>query len=103
VFVCLFAYSSRTDKPGQNSGKSVQSSIPGEYGSCSSEIKHNRKTAPRQKLFISKRRLRKQISEPPKTVLGSIPGEDVLCSSETKHDRTAKRIKLFVLARRLSN
>jgi hypothetical protein len=35
----------------------VLSSIPGEGGSSSSEIKHDRRTGPRPKLFVSKSRL----------------------------------------------
>jgi hypothetical protein len=38
-------------------GKSVLSSSPGEGGFCSSETKHDRRTAPRPKLFVSVRRL----------------------------------------------
>jgi hypothetical protein len=40
--------------------KKVLSSIPGEGGSCSSETKNDRRTAPRPKLFVSKKRLQKQ-------------------------------------------
>jgi hypothetical protein len=76
--VCYFAYSSRTDKPicttlgmlipwdqeekigGSKLRKSVLSSISGEGVSCSSETKHNRRTAPRPKFFVWKRRLQKQ-------------------------------------------
>jgi hypothetical protein len=56
---------------------------------------------PRQKLFVSKRRLRKQKSQPQKTVLGSIIGEDSFSSSETKQDRMVQRTKLFLLVRKL--
>jgi hypothetical protein len=77
VFICMFAYSSRRDKPiwtkfdmiipwdyeenteGSKLRKSVLSSIPGEGGPCSSETKHDRRTAPRPKLFVSKKRLQK--------------------------------------------
>jgi hypothetical protein len=75
---------------------------PGEGGSCSSETKHNRRTAPRPKLFVSERRLQKQRHQTRKIVLGSSPGEDGFYSLETKHDkRTAPGPKLFVSARRL--
>jgi hypothetical protein len=43
--------------------ESVLSSNPGECGSCSSETKHNRRTASRPKLFVSKRRLQVQWPE----------------------------------------
>jgi hypothetical protein len=73
MFVCMLAYSSRKDKlictklgkhflePGKKNirvrtPESVMSSIPGEGGSCNSETKHDRRTAPRPKLFVSKRR-----------------------------------------------
>jgi hypothetical protein len=74
----MFAYSSRTDKPictklcmlipwdeeeileGSKLRKSVLSSSPGEGGSCSSETKHDRRTAPRPELFVSARRLQEQ-------------------------------------------
>jgi hypothetical protein len=55
--------------------KSVQSSIPDTDVSCSSETKHG-SMAPRIKLFVSKRRLQKQKSEPRKFVMGSIPSKD---------------------------
>jgi hypothetical protein len=88
LYVSLFAYSSRRDKPictklasvflqarertyeGQNPIKSVLSSIPGESGSCSSENKHNIRTAPRPKLFVSNRRLQKHRPQPRKNCLG---------------------------------
>jgi hypothetical protein len=57
--------------------KSVLSSSPSEGGSCTSEIKHDRRTAPRPKLFVSKRRLQEQRPQPQKSVLGSSPGENV--------------------------
>jgi hypothetical protein len=120
VCVCVFAYSSRTEKPictklgilipwdqeeileGSKLRKIVLSSSPGEDGSCSSETKHNRRTASRSKLFVSKKRLQQQRSHPRIIVLGSSPGEDYFYSSETKHDRrTAERTKLFASAGRL--
>jgi hypothetical protein len=98
--VCLFLKTRKRIQEGQNSGKSLLSSIPGEGSSCSSETKHNRRTAPRPKLFVSERRLQKQGPQYRKTVLGSILVEDVFCNSETKHDRrTVQRITLFVSAR----
>jgi hypothetical protein len=42
-------------KQGKNFGKSFLSSIPGEGISYSSETKHDRRTAPRPKLFLSRR------------------------------------------------
>jgi hypothetical protein len=59
------------------------------------ETKHDKRTAPKSKLFVSKRRLQKQKSQPRVTLPGSIPGEDVFCSSETKHDRrTAQKNRI---------
>jgi hypothetical protein len=111
MFVCMFAYSSssRRDKPictklgmlipwdqeeniGSKLRKSVLSSIPGEGGSCSSETKHDRRTAPRPVLFVSASRLQEERPRHQKTVQSSSPDEDGFCSSETKHDRrTARR------------
>jgi hypothetical protein len=62
--------------------KTVLRSIPGEDNFCCSEIRHDRRAAPRTKLFVSKRRLQEQRSQPRKTVLGSIPGEDGFCCSD---------------------
>jgi hypothetical protein len=92
VFVCLFvclylknrfsdlhqtchAYSLRPEKKDRGSKlrKSVLSSFPGEGVSCSSETKHDRRTAPRRKLFVSKRRLQKQRPEPRKLYLVRLP------------------------------
>jgi hypothetical protein len=70
--------------------KSVLSSIPGESVSCSSETKHDRRMVPEPKLFVSKRRLQKQRSEPRKIVLGSIPSEDGFCSSVARQENSAK-------------
>jgi hypothetical protein len=74
----MYAYSSRTEKPictklgmliprdqeeileRSEIRKSVLCSRPGEDVLCSSETKHNRKTAPITKLFISASRLQKQ-------------------------------------------
>jgi hypothetical protein len=71
MYVCMFAYSSRMDKPictkhgmlilwdqeeileRLKLRKSVLSSSPGEGGSCTSETKRDRKTAPRPKLLPS--------------------------------------------------
>jgi hypothetical protein len=112
--MCRLAYTSRTDilictnlgmliPPDQEENiggsrlrKSILSSIPGMGGSCSSETKHDRRTAPRAKSFVSKRRLQKQRSKPQKTVLSLIPDKDGFCCSETKHDRrTAPCPNLF--------
>jgi hypothetical protein len=110
----MFAYSSRRDKPistkldmliacdkkesegGSNRQKNFLSSIPGEGDSCSSETMHDKRTAPRLKLFVLQRRLQEQRPKPRKTVLGSNPDEDVFRISETKHHRTAQRAKLFL-------
>jgi hypothetical protein len=78
------------------------SSSPCEGRSCCSETKHDRRTAPRTKLFVSKRSLQRQGRETRKTVLLSSPDEDNFCRSESKHDkRAAQRTKLFVSASRL--
>jgi hypothetical protein len=77
--------------------KIVLSSIAGESVSCSSEIKHDTRMAP--KVFFEE--IQKQRPEPRKIVLGSIPSEDGFCSSDTKHGRrTEKRPKMFVSKRR---
>jgi hypothetical protein len=47
----------------------------GEGGFCSLETKHNRRMAPRPKLFVSKR-FKKQRPQPPKTVLDMNLGEN---------------------------
>jgi hypothetical protein len=118
--MCLFSCISRTDKPictklgmliswdqkeivgSSKLRKSVLSSIPAEGVSCSSENKHNRRMAPRQKSIFSKGGSQKQRPEPRKIVLGLISSEDGFCSSDTKHDRrTAPRPKLFISKRRL--
>jgi hypothetical protein len=77
-FACLFLETRKRTQKSQNSGKSVLSSILTKGSSCSSETKHNRRTATRPMLFVSKRRLQKQRPEPQKTVLGSSLGEDVV-------------------------
>jgi hypothetical protein len=120
VCMCMFAYSSRMGKPTCNKlgtlipwhqkeilersklRKRFLGSKPGEGGFCILETKHDRRTSPRPKLFVSTWRLQEQQPQPRKTVLCSSPGEDVFCSSETKHDKiTAQRTKLFILERRL--
>jgi hypothetical protein len=55
----LFLETRNIIQDGQNSGKGDLSSIPGEDVSCISETKHDRRMAPRPKLFVSKRRLQK--------------------------------------------
>jgi hypothetical protein len=114
--MCLFAYSSRTDVPictklgmlipwdqeeNWNSWNSVLSSIPGEGGSCSSETKHDRRKAPRPKLFVLKRRLQELRPQPRNIILGSSPDKDVFSTSETKQDRMAQRTTFFVSTSRL--
>jgi hypothetical protein len=80
-------------KPGRDfikvkTPKSVLVSSPNVGGFSVMETKYNRRTAPRQKLFVS--------------VLGSRSGEDGFCSSVTRHNsRTAPRTKLFVSAGKL--
>jgi hypothetical protein len=56
--------------------KIVLSSSPSEGGFCSSETKHDRRTARRSKLFVAVRKLQKERPEPRKTVLGSSDGEN---------------------------
>jgi hypothetical protein len=83
------------DQQGTTGGSKLRksmSSILGEGSSCSSETKHDRRTAPRPKLFVSKRRLQKQRPQRRRTILGSSSDKDDFCSSKTKHDiRTAPR------------
>jgi hypothetical protein len=76
--------------------KSVLGSSLGKGSFCSSEIKHDRRTAPRPKLFSSARRLQEQMPELRKSVLGSRSDEDIFCSSETKHDRRMRQFKQFL-------
>jgi hypothetical protein len=56
--------------------KTVLRSNLGEGGFCSWESKHDSRTAPRPKLFVSARRLQEQKSQPRKCVLGSSTGKD---------------------------
>jgi hypothetical protein len=96
----LFLETRKRTQQCQNSRISVPSSMPGDGCSCSSETKHDRRTAPIPKWVASKSRLHKHRPEPRKTALGSISGEDDICSSETKRDtKTALRPKLFASAR----
>jgi hypothetical protein len=114
VCVCVFAYSARTDTSictkigtliswGQKEilekpkfRKCAMSSSPGEGSFYSSETKHDRRTALRQKLFDSKR-LQKRRPELQKHILCSSSSEDGLCSSQTRHKKvTGPRTKLFV-------
>jgi hypothetical protein len=73
---CLFRRGCYRNKD-HASQKTVLSSIPGEDGFCSSETKHDRRTVPRQKLFVSARRLQKQRPQPRKTVLCWSSDDDV--------------------------
>jgi hypothetical protein len=75
--------------------KSVLSSSPGEGGPCSSETKHDRRTAPWTKLFVSKRRLLKQRPQPRKPVWGSTPGEDLARKLGTIEKRRQDQSCLF--------
>jgi hypothetical protein len=52
--------------------KSALGSSPGEDGFCSSETKHDRRTVPRPKLFVSVRRLREQRLQLGKSVLVTV-------------------------------
>jgi hypothetical protein len=58
-------------KKGQK--QNVLGSSPGEGSFCSSETKHDRRTAPRPKMFLSVVRLQEQKPQPQKIVLGSSP------------------------------
>jgi hypothetical protein len=71
----------------QNPGKTVLGSSPDEDGFCSSETKHDRRTAPRLKLFASARTLHKQRPQPQETPQGSSTDEDGFNSSGTEYDR----------------
>jgi hypothetical protein len=96
---CLFLETRKRTWEGQTCRKSVLSLIPSEGGSCSSETKHDRRTAPRPKLFVSRRILQKQRLQPRKTLLSSIPVKDGFWSSDTKlNTRTAPR-QMFLLRR----
>jgi hypothetical protein len=53
----VFLETRKRTQQSQNSGKLFMSSIHGEGISCSSESKHDRRTAARPKLFVSARRL----------------------------------------------
>jgi hypothetical protein len=93
--VCIFTYSSWTEKPictkigilipwateeifeRSKLRKNVLSSNPSEGGSCSSETKHDRRTASRPKLFVSKRRLQKQRPQPRKLHWVRVPVKTV--------------------------
>jgi hypothetical protein len=68
----------------------------GEDGFCSSDTKHDRRTAPRTACFF---RRENRGHYPETTVERSSPGEDCSCSSEPKNDkRIEPGTKLFVLA-----
>jgi hypothetical protein len=64
--------------------KNVLGSIPSEDGSCSLDTNHDRRTAPRPKLFCFEEEIIETNATTPKTVLGSSPDEEVLCSSKTQ-------------------
>jgi hypothetical protein len=81
IYVCMFVYRSRTDVQTctelgtlihwdhkenierSKLRKTVLSSSLGEGGSCRSETEHDRRTAPRPKLFVSARRLQELRSQ----------------------------------------
>jgi hypothetical protein len=56
---CLFLDTRKIFLKGQNSKKVVMSSSPRKGDACSSETKHNRRMAPRPKMFVSRRRLQR--------------------------------------------
>jgi hypothetical protein len=66
--------------------QTLLSLIPSEEGFCNSETKHNRRPAPRPKLFVSPERLRRP--QPRKSVLSSSFGEGGFFRSATKLDRS---------------
>jgi hypothetical protein len=87
LWVCMFAYSSRTNKPvclifgvlifwNRKDSRKVKTpeivsrSSPTEGGLCSSETKRDRKMAPGSELFVSARRLRERRPQPRKTCPG---------------------------------
>jgi hypothetical protein len=72
---------------GKKSEKFVPSSKPGEVGSFSSEIRHNRRKTSEAMLLTSGRRLQKQSSQLLETGLGSIPYEELSCGSEIEHSK----------------
>jgi hypothetical protein len=74
--------------------------IPNTEVFCGSENKHDRRTAPRQKLFVSVRKLQEQKPQHYKSVLGLTPGKDISSNSKTMQDRrTAQGTKFFVFVR----
>jgi hypothetical protein len=83
---CFFLDTRKIFLKGQNSKKVVMSSSPRKGDACSSETKHNRRMAPRPKMFVSRRRLQRGHNLK-KTILSSSPGEDDFCSSKNKHDK----------------
>jgi hypothetical protein len=108
--VCMFAYSSRTETPICTIGiipwdqeeilerskirKFVQGSSTGEYGSCSSETMHDRRTAPRSKLFRrGDHRNRGHNHE--KSILGSSPGESAFVAWKQHDRRMEPKKRLF--------
>jgi hypothetical protein len=58
-----YAYSMRPERDFRKVQKNVLSSSPSDGGSCSSETNHDRRTVPRPKLFVSKRRLQGKCPE----------------------------------------
>jgi hypothetical protein len=99
---CLCLETRKRFQKSQNS-ESVLSSSFGECGFCGWKTKHDRKRAPKPKLFVSKRKLQDK-SHNPEYVLGWSPGEVGFCSSVTKHDRGTEAItKLFVSAGRIQD
>jgi hypothetical protein len=75
---------------------------PTKGATCTLETKHDRRTAPRTKLFFSAKRLQEQRQQPQITVFLTSPGEDDFFSSEIRHDTRIGPIpKLLVSAQRI--
>jgi hypothetical protein len=77
--------------------KTVLSLSRGESGFCSSKTKHDRRMAPRLKLFVLNRRLQKESIQPQKSVLGLSSSEDfsVAWRLSTLEDLRQSHICLF--------
>jgi hypothetical protein len=69
--------------------------IPNKVGFFRSKIKHDRRMAPRSKLFISARKLQEQKPQPYKTVQGLRLGEDGFCALVTMQYRRTMQTSYF--------
>jgi hypothetical protein len=116
VCVCMFAYSSRTDKPPCTKlrmlipwdkeeilersifQKNFLSSSPGKGGSCSSETKHDRITAARPKLFVSREYYRNEGYNPEKLSWARVPVKVVSVTREliTIEEQRKEQVCLFL-------